>query len=121
MDTFALVRSEHLNHYGFLFGGKLLQWVDEYAWLCATREFPGCSLVTVGMDNVEFHTQVKNGSILRFSTNRLRKGVTSVTYTTKVFGCEPGAFDEIAVFSTHITFVCVDGSGAKTALPEPKG
>lgn len=31
MENFTLVRPEHLNHHGYLFGGVLLKWVDEYA------------------------------------------------------------------------------------------
>ena len=54
MDNYILVRPEHLNHYSFLFGGYLLKWVDEFSWLCATRDYPGSSLVTVGLDQVVF-------------------------------------------------------------------
>ena len=66
MDNYTIVRKEHLNHYGYLFGGKLLSWVDEFAWIFASLDFPGCSLVTVGMDQVSFKERVENGSILRF-------------------------------------------------------
>ena len=41
MNNYAIVRQEHLNHYGFLFGGALLLWVDEYVWLAASLDFPG--------------------------------------------------------------------------------
>ena len=54
METFALVRPEHLNHHGFLFGGALLKWVDEFAWLVASRDYPGCTFVTVAMDDIVF-------------------------------------------------------------------
>jgi acyl-CoA hydrolase len=27
------VLPEHLNHYGYLFGGHLLKWVDASAWI----------------------------------------------------------------------------------------
>jgi hypothetical protein len=45
MNNYTIVRQEHLNHYGFLFGGALLQWVDEYAWLVASLDYPNCPLV----------------------------------------------------------------------------
>ena len=61
------MRKEHLNHHGYLFGGTLLSWVDEFAWIFASLDFPGCSLVTVGMDQVSFKERVENGSILRFN------------------------------------------------------
>ena len=67
MDNYTIVRKEHLNHYGYLFGGMLLCWVDEFAWIFASLDFPGCPLVTVGMDQVVFKERVVNGSILRFN------------------------------------------------------
>ena len=41
MDNHKLVMPEHLNHYGYLFGGNLLQWVDEYAYIANVPEHPG--------------------------------------------------------------------------------
>lgn len=29
MTTYKLVMPEDMNHYGFLFGGKMLMWIDE--------------------------------------------------------------------------------------------
>ncbi len=65
MENYNLVRPEHLNHHGSLFGGQLLSWVDECAWMAAARDFPNCTFVTRAMDRIEFKHQVKNGSILR--------------------------------------------------------
>jgi acyl-CoA hydrolase len=31
MDNYTIVRKEHLNHHGYLFGGTLLSRVDEFA------------------------------------------------------------------------------------------
>jgi acyl-CoA hydrolase len=116
MDTFALVRPEHLNHYGYLFGGQLLKWVDEAAWLAASREFPGRRLVTRALERIDFKTQIANGSILRFSIGRIRLGITSATYEVRVFGQPPGGHSEKEVFFTTITFVSVDERGQKVAL-----
>ena len=91
MGTYALVRPEHLNHYGRLFGGALLKWVDEFAWLVASRDFPGCPLVTVGMDEVVFRQPVASGAILRFLIAPQHVGNTSVRYRVEVFADEPGA------------------------------
>lgn len=118
MNTFTMVRPEHLNHHGYLFGGSMLKWVDEYAWLVAARDFPGCTLVTRGMDRIVFSKQVTNGSILRFSIIPSKQGRTSVTYSVEVFADSPGASSEEAVFSTHVTFVRIGNNGEKTPLPE---
>ncbi|NCC24174.1 MAG: acyl-CoA thioesterase [Deltaproteobacteria bacterium] len=118
MNLYTLVRPEHLNHHGYLFGGMLLKWVDEFAWLTASREYRGCRLVTVGMDEVRFTQSVSSGAMLRFQVNRLHQGRTAVTYGVEVFADEDGAVDERPVFNTRITFVRVDRQGQKIPLPE---
>lgn len=118
MDSFTLVRTEHLNQYNNLFGGQLLKWVDEYAWLFAARDFPDRRLVTRAMDNSEFKHSVPNGSILRFSVKQERVGNTSVTYVVDVYSDEPGGEREKHIFSNKVTFVSVDEHGNKRSLSE---
>ena len=91
MENFRLVHPENLNHYGFLFGGYLLQWV-------------------------EFRQSIRKGSILRFDTTRVRVGNTSVDYRVEVAreGMEQGS-----AFGTTVTLVRVDESGQKKRLPQP--
>jgi acyl-CoA hydrolase len=117
MDNYTIVRKEHLNHYGYLFGGTLLRWVDEFAWILASLDFPGCSLVTVGMDQVSFKERVENGSILRFNIFPVKRGSSSVSYTVNVYADAPGATEEKIVFSTKVTLVRVDVEGRKCPLP----
>jgi acyl-CoA hydrolase len=117
MEAFCLVRPEHLNHQGFLFGGQLLKWVDEYTWLAATRDFPGSILVTRAMDTIQFRKRVSNGAILRFQIKQQKQGHTSITYTAEVFASDHSSKNEDMVFSTHVTFVAVDEKGNKAALP----
>lgn len=118
MITFCFVRPEHLNHQGFLFGGQLLKWVDEYSWLSAARDYPGTILVTRAMDNIQFRKRVSNGAILRFDIRSTKKGYSSVTYSADVFASDQASRDEELVFSTHVTFVAVDEKGEKVPLPE---
>lgn len=118
MDTYAIVRPEYLNHHGYLFGGALLKWVDEFAWLIASRDFTECTLVTIGMDEIVFRHRVVSGSILRFQIEPTKKGNSSVKYKVDVYADEPGAKTEKWVFTTTITFVRLDENGEKMALPE---
>jgi acyl-CoA hydrolase len=118
METFGFVRPEHLNHYGFLFGGQLLKWIDEYAWLAAARDYPGTILVTRAMDNIQFNKRVSNGSILRFCILPYKVGNTSVTYYIEVFASDQTSKNEYTVLSTHVTFVALDEHGGKVPLPK---
>ena len=116
MENYNLVRPEHLNHHGYLFGGQMLSWVDECAWMAAAREFSGCTFVTRAMDKIEFRHQVKNGSILRFDAQRTRLGNTSVTYLVEVYEDERSGTTEKLAFSTSVTFVSVDQWGDKKKI-----
>jgi len=116
MDTFTLVRTEHLNHHGKLFGGQLLKWVDEFAWLAAARDFCRSVLVTRAMDNSEFKYSVPNGSILRFHIEQRHVGTTSALYSVDVWADMPGHREEKLIFSNRVTFVAVNSDGEKTAL-----
>ncbi|MDA8165054.1 MAG: hypothetical protein M0017_08490 [Desulfobacteraceae bacterium] len=95
MENHKLVLPGHLNQYGFLFGGNLLKWVDEYAWIAASMEDPGCQFVTIAMDRVELRKSVRQGN-------------------AEAGGGEP-------IFTTHVTFVRIGGQGRKLALPSCPG
>ena len=116
MENYNLVRPEHLNHHGFLFGGQLLAWVDECAWIAAARDFPQCRFVTRAMDSIQFNHQVKNGSILRFESSQISVGNTSVSYLVQVYKEERFSIRETLAFSTSVTFVSVDDRGRKKTI-----
>lgn len=115
METFTLVRPEHLNHHGQLFGGRLLEWVDEYAWLAAARDYPANELVTRAMDSIDFKYGIPNGSILRFFIVKEKEGTTSVTYKVEVF-TKIREKKEQLVFSNKVTFVAINQEGTKVPL-----
>jgi acyl-CoA hydrolase len=112
MENHRLVLPEHMNQYGFLFGGYLLAWVDEMAWMAASMDYPGCQLVTVAMDRVEFKQSVREGVILRFSAAKTRVGNTSVTYSVSAYR------ENDEIFSNEVTLVRVDAGGRKQSLPK---
>ncbi|MFA7095631.1 MAG: acyl-CoA thioesterase [Gammaproteobacteria bacterium] len=117
MESYRLVLPEHLNHYGYLFGGNLLKWIDEISWIAATLDYPGCKFVTAGMDKVEFRKSIREGAIIRFEVEKSRVGSTSVQYSVTVYSDDIDTGKQEAVFSTHVTFVCLNDEGKKTALP----
>ncbi len=113
MQTFTVVMPEHLNQRGVLFGGVLLAWVDEYAWLAATWEHPGCDFVTVSVEQAVFKHSVVNGSILRFEMKKSRTGKTSITYIVEVYARAPMESEQVMVFTTSVVFVRLDKDGKK--------
>jgi len=113
METHRLVLPGDLNHFGFLFGGRLLAWIDEASWIAASLDYPNRRFVTKAMNTVEFHHSVKEGSILRIVCEPDKLGTTSVAYSVRVY---QGASGVDPIFSTKVTFVCVDKAGNKCAI-----
>lgn len=113
MENHRLVLPGDLNQYGFLFGGKLLAWVDEASWIAASLDFPGCHFVTVAMDRVEFRQSVREGTILTIHSTLRQQGKTSVTYAVAV---HDGNAADHPIFATNVTFVRVDERGNKLPL-----
>jgi acyl-CoA hydrolase len=116
MDHYKLILPEHLSHYGYLFGGNMLKWIDELSYITVNQEFPGYNFVTIALDNVVFRKPVSLGEIIRFSITRGHLGKTSVQYNVKAFGTRnAGRVDEV-LFETRITFVALDEEGKKKEI-----
>lgn len=113
METHRLVLPSDLNQYGFLFGGRLLAWIDEASWIAASTDYPSCRFVTKAMDTVTFHHSVREGTILRIQCEKQQEGTTSVRYAVTVTNQKAGPDP---IFSTTVTFVSVDDAGTKRPI-----
>jgi len=116
LENHKLIMPGHLNQFGYLFGGHLLKWVDEHAWISASLEYPGCNFVTIGMDRVEFKKSVREGTILKFIAEQTKIGKTSVRYMVEVYRGNRETVPKNVVISTHVTFVNIDSEGKKTQI-----
>jgi acyl-CoA hydrolase len=116
MDHFKFVISEHLNHYGTLYGGNLLKWIDEVGYITAAVDFPNNRFVTVALDNVEFKHRIEVGAVLKFSVEKLRIGNSSLTYEVKVYSAVESAESNTVLFETNISFVNIDEQGNKASI-----
>jgi len=114
MQHYKLVLPGHMNHQGSLFGGNLLLWIDEVAYMTADLQFPNCRLVTVALDNVEFKHRIDCGEIICFDVELEKKGNSSLTYFISVSGTRKEV--KMSLFETRITFVSVDEEGKKQMI-----
>lgn len=119
MDNYKLIQPAHLNHYGFLFGGNMLQWVDEYAYIAACTDFPGERFVTISMSDLVFKKSVHCGDIILVQATLAQRGTTSVQYDVTVRRATSTTANAPLgeqIFNTRIAYVCVDPSGRKKPL-----
>lgn len=72
------------NHYDTLFGGTALMWMDEVAFITATR-FSRQKMVTVSSDRVDFKKPVPAGTIAELIGTVSHVGSTSLTVKVEVY------------------------------------
>lgn len=58
-----LIRPSHINHYGRLFGGQLLYWIDELAGIVAIRHC-GAIVTTAAIDDLQFQAPAYEGDMV---------------------------------------------------------
>lgn len=71
------VRPEHLNGSGRLFGGRLMEWIDEVAGLVAMRHAQS-NVITASVDNLKFIRGVYQGDLLALIGKMTYVGHTSM-------------------------------------------
>lgn len=59
-----LIMSQHLNAAGRLFGGMLMQWIDEVAGVVAMRHAGTDKVTTAAVDNLQFKEPTYEGELL---------------------------------------------------------
>jgi acyl-CoA hydrolase len=116
MKHYKLVLPEFMNEQGALFGGNLLKWIDEFAYVTVSLDYPGNRFVTVSLDNVVFRKPIQVGYILCFNVERTRMGTTSIEYKVEVFNSKEDAAGKNLLFETRIVFVNVDTAGIKQKI-----
>lgn len=78
------VKPEDLNPNGTLFGGRLLQWIDEEVALYAIIQLEIPKTVTKFMSEINFVSSAKQGDIVEIGINVVKFGTTSITLSCEV-------------------------------------
>lgn len=78
------IKPEDLNPNHSLFGGRLLQWIDEEAALYAIIQLENPRTVTKYMSEINFVSSAKQGDIIEIGIEATAFGTTSVTLRCEV-------------------------------------
>lgn len=78
------VKPEDLNPNQTLFGGRLLQWIDEEAALYAVIQLDNHHVVTKYMSEINFISAPRQGDIIEIGILATHFGTTSVTLRCEV-------------------------------------
>lgn len=100
-----LIKPGDLNANNTLFGGKLLQWIDEEAGIYAMTKLGSGKVVTRHMSEINFLSSAKQGDVIEIGLSFSKLGLTSIT-----FACEVrNLFSKKTIISIEqIVFVRVD-------------
>ena len=73
------VKPEDLNPNHSLFGGRLLQWIDEEAALYAIIQLENTKVVTKFISEINFVSSAKQGDIIEIGIEAIHFGSSSIT------------------------------------------
>ncbi|OYW91959.1 MAG: acyl-CoA thioesterase [Alishewanella sp. 32-51-5] len=103
------------NHHNTLFGGEALAWMDEAAFIAATR-FCRKPLVTVCSDRVDFKVSIPAGTILELVARVAHVGRTSIKIQVDIFVEHMYNDDQHKAISGSFTFVALDENRKPTPV-----
>lgn len=113
------------NHHETLFGGQALSWMDETAFIAATR-FSRKRLVTVSSEKVDFTHPIPEGSMVELVADVIHVGRTSLKVEVNIYvedmyqdGVEraiTGVFSFVAIDDNKKPVPVLDGFDLDTGL-----
>lgn len=112
--TRKLIKPADLNPRGTLFGGRVLEWIDEEAAIFAICQLGSANIVTKAMSAIDFVTTGKLGDVIEFGMELVRFGKTSVTIACDVRNKQT---KQSIIKIEEIVFVLLDEEGK----PKPHG
>lgn len=78
------IKPEDLNANGTLFGGRLLQWIDEEAALYAIIQLENPNTVTKFISEIDFKSPARQGDIIEIGIDVVKFGSASLTLACEV-------------------------------------
>ena len=115
-ETIHLVLPGSTNTLGTLFGGTVMQWIDEIAAVAATRHAGG-NTVTAAVDALQFMAPIQMGDlvVMKAQVNAVHR--TSMEIGVRVEVEDPRTGHRRQTTKAYLTFVAVDRGGHPQPIP----
>ena len=104
---FKAVFPNTTNHYDTLFGGTAMQFMDEVAFITATR-YSRQKMVTVSSDRIDFKRPIPHGTIIELIGKVTYLGTTSLKVRVDIFIEEMYSTSREKAITGEFTFVAID-------------
>ena len=106
------IKPQDLNPNTTLFGGRLLEWIDEEAALYAIIQLENPKTVTKFMSEIDFRSSAQEGDIIEIGIDVVKFGTASLTLRCEVRNIMTR---EIIISIASIVMVSLDESGKPKA------
>lgn len=111
-----LIRPVHINHYGRLFGGQLLEWIDEIAGIVAMRH-SNAIVTTAAIDNLQFKAPAFEGDMIVLQGCVTCVGRTSMEIRVDTY-IETLQGDRVMINRAYIDMVAINNEGIAIEVPD---
>jgi len=111
-----LICPAHINHYGRLFGGQLLKWIDELAGIVAIRHCGG-TVTTAAIDNLQFQAPAYTGDMIVLLGRVTYVGRTSMEIRVDTYREALDGTREI-INRAYMDMVAINCKGQPEEVPE---
>ena len=115
VETVYLVRPAHLNGANRLFGGILMQWIDEAAGIVAKRHSM-CNVTTASVDNLTFLQGAYQGDMVVIKGKMTWVGSTSMEVCVDTYVETPGG-ERNRINNAHFMMVALDENDKPVKVP----
>ena len=115
VETVHLVMPAHLNGANRLFGGILMQWIDEVAGIVAKRHSM-CNVTTASVDNLTFLTGAYNGDMVVIKGKMTWVGSSSMEVCVDTY-VESRQGDRERINNAHFMMVALDENDQPVRVP----
>ena len=115
VETVHLVMPAHLNGANRLFGGILMQWIDEVAGIVAKRHSM-CNVTTASVDNLTFLNGAYNGDMVVIKGKMTWVGSSSMEVCVDTY-VESRQGDRERINNAHFMMVALDENDQPVRVP----
>lgn len=110
-----VIRSHHINSYGRLFGGYLMQWIDEVAGV-VSRRHSGHAVTTASVDNLSFKAGAYENDMVVLVGKLTYIGKTSMEIRIDTY-VEDFEGKRRSINRAYVVMVAVDEKGSPIPVP----
>jgi uncharacterized protein (TIGR00369 family) len=110
------MQPEHANNLGNVHGGWIMKLVDEAGALACMRH-SGRRVVTVAIDQMEFHQPIRIGDVVTLTAEVTYTGKTSMEAEVRVIAEDPTTGDQVHTNTAYVVYVALDDNRKPTPVP----